>query len=133
MAKLTTRTTSYGGLLMFVAALAAVVIAIYDFVNTGNGIAYSYGAGLVLVVSVLILLGALVMVFLWNKPAWLSGILYVLLLLGILGNGFAAYMLAAYWLAIAMVVALIGWFVHATIDASEEERAKEAVRKEVLS
>jgi hypothetical protein len=35
----------------------------------------------------------------------------VLLILGIVGTGFAAYMLEAYWLVALMVLCLIGWLI----------------------
>ena len=51
----------------------------------------------------------------------------------ILGTGLAAYFLEAYWLLGAMAVALIGWFIRAIFDPSDEQIAADAIRKEVHS
>lgn len=127
------RSISYGGWLLAAASVAGLGSAAYYFAVPSTGVADSYGAALVLVSSALLTAAALLMVLVHHKPVWLLGFLYVTMFLDILGTGFAAYFLEAHWLLGAMVVALVGWFIRAILDPSDEQLAVEAIRREVLS
>lgn len=133
MATDTERTTSHGGWLMAAASLVGLVLSLFNYLNQGNGIAYSAGAALVLVSSALVFAASLVMVLDHDKPMWLLGFLYVSLFLGLIGTALAAYFLEAYWLMAAMIIGLVGWILRAFVDPSDEAIARQAIRKEVLS
>jgi hypothetical protein len=87
------------------------------------GIAYSEGA-LLVVVSTLLILVAIGLVRWWpTMPRWLKVVLAILILLDFIGTGFAAYFLEAYLLLALMVIALIAWiFAAATPRTSMEVR-----------
>lgn len=127
------RSISYGGWLLAAAATVGLVCSSYYFLAPSAGVAYSYGAALVLASTALLAAAALVMVLVHHKALWLLGFLYAAMFLDILGTGFAAYFLEAHWLLGAMAVAMIGWFVRALFDPSDEEIAAAAIRREVLS
>ena len=127
------RSISYGGWLLAAASIVALGCALYYYLVPSTGVAYSYGAAIVLVSSAILTAAALVMVLDHDKPLWLLGFLYVGMFVDILGTGFAAYFLEAYWLLGAMVVALVGWFIRAISDPSDEEITADAIRREVLS
>jgi mannose/fructose/N-acetylgalactosamine-specific phosphotransferase system component IID len=93
--------------LILVAGLLAVAAAAYDY-NTGStGIDHSGGVLLVLGSSLLMILGALVLLISGSGPV--AGIFLFLVLLDILGTGFAAYMLESGLILGAMVLAAVGW------------------------
>ena len=74
------------------------------------------------------LVASLLMAFGVLKLRWLRTVVDVLLVLGIVGTAFAAYMLEADWLVALMAVALIGWLVH--IFAGSPRRRSVAVQTE---
>jgi hypothetical protein len=84
--------------------------------NEGNGIAYSGGAYLVLVSSLLLLFAALVLATVTTMPRWLRAILITLVLLDIAGTGLAGYFLETYGLVALMGIGLIAWFVLLSTD-----------------
>jgi hypothetical protein len=92
--------------------LTGAVISIYNYITPGSGIDGEAGTLLVLVSSLLILLAALAGAYI-RLPSWLGATFRVLLLLGILGTGLAAYFLESTFLLAAMIVALAGWLVQA--------------------
>ena len=101
-----------GGLWMLLASLFAVAVAVYDY-NTGStGIDHSGGVLLVLASCLLMILGAL-MVLAFGSGV-VAGIFMFLLLLDILGTGFAAYMLESELIMAAMAIAAIGWLIRVT-------------------
>jgi len=87
------------------------------------GIAYSEGAQLVVISTLLILL-AIALVAWWPAmPRWLKVVFAILILLDFIGTGLAAYFLEAYLLLALMVVALIAWaFTSLTRRSSMEVR-----------
>lgn len=133
MTRETSNTVSYGGWLLAAASAVGLILALYAFLAPETGVTHSYGAGLVVISTLLLTAAAMVVLFDHEKPAWLAGALYVATILDILGTGFAAYFLEARWLVGAMVAALVGWLIHVIADPSDEERAAAAIRKEVLS
>lgn len=126
-------TVSYGGWLLAAASAAGLILSLYSFVAPDTGVAWSYGAGLVVISTILLTLAALVIVLDHDKPAWLAGVLYFGSIVDIFGTAVAAYFLESYWLVAAMAIALVGWLVRVVLDPSDEERAAHAIRREVLS
>ena len=123
MAGGTGNTTTYGAWLLVLSAFAGLVIALINLFNQGNGIAYSFGAYLVVGSTVLLLLAALALAAYHAKPRVLSGILAFLALLDLLGTGAAAWFLQSYVLVGAMAVGLVGWLVYVVIDPSDQQIA----------
>jgi hypothetical protein len=104
-------TAGIGNWLIVVGSGAGLLLSIFNYVSTGNGIHGTAGALLVVISSALILIASVLMTFDILQWRWLRIVVDVLLILGIVGTGFAAYMLEAYWLVALMVLCLIGWLV----------------------
>ena len=102
------RPSGYGSWALIVASLIGLALAVFNYLNRGDGIAYSPGALLVLVSTVLILAASIVVLIDLGLPAWLGGVLYGLIILGLIGTGLAAWFLDSYWLTALMIVGLIG-------------------------
>lgn len=102
------RATSATGLIALGGA-AGLIISLIAYTTKSSGIDGSAGALLVILSSALILLAALALTIWATRRSWWTGTLVFLLLLGILGTAFAAYMLDSHWLLIAMAVSMIGW------------------------
>ncbi len=103
---------------MVAAAGVAAVVAFVNLVNSGNGIAWSFGAWLVLGSSLLVAAGAALLGLHILLSKGMRGLMAVLVLLGIVGTGVAAYFLTAWILLVAMGVALVGWLIHVAADPS---------------
>jgi drug/metabolite transporter (DMT)-like permease len=82
------------------------VVAAFNYAQPGNGIAYTPGALLVLVSSLLILAASIVVHGVRHGIPWLNTTLNVLIALGLIGTAFAAYMLDAFVLTGLMLLAL---------------------------
>lgn len=110
-----------GSWAMLAGAVAAFIDSFFAYFWPGNGIHDSWGALLILVLSALILIGALLFAFdvfalhrllpvlgilAWR---WIRGAVAVLLLPGFLANGFASYMLEEYLLMGLMAFTFAGW------------------------
>jgi hypothetical protein len=95
-------------MLLPAAALAAFLIALFNYFWSGNGIHGTAGALLVVISSGLIAAASLALAA-TSMPAWLHVTLLTLLALGIVGTAAAAYMLEAYLLLGMIVLAMIGW------------------------
>lgn len=119
----------YGAWLLCLAALAALVIAAFDTFNAGNGIAFTPGTYLVTATSALLLVGALGLLISTSLPRWLTVILAILVLLDILGTGFAAWLLQAHLLLAAIAVAGLAWLIYIVVDPSREHRPSHAVAR----
>jgi len=118
----TTERAPYGTWLLALSAIVGFGIAVYDDFDTANGIHGSYGVWLVMVTTALLALAALA-VAIWPRMArWLRGLLLALILLDIVGTGFAAYMLETWWLVGAMAAALLFWIVHLIVDPAPVPR-----------
>jgi hypothetical protein len=101
-----------GGSWMLLAGCLAVAVAAYDY-NTGStGIDHSGGVLLVLASSLLMILGALVVLAFGS--GLVAAIFTFLLLLDILGTGFAGYMLESGLIMGAMAIAAVGWLIRVT-------------------
>ena len=101
-----------GNWIVVASSATGFALSIFNFFWPGSGIHGSGGALLVIVASALILAASLLMALDLSAPRSLQMLTYGLLLLGIIGTGFAGYMLEAYLLVVLMVLALIGWFAH---------------------
>ena len=97
--------------ILLVAAVAGLVVALFNEVWTGNGIHGTAGAALVVISAALMVAAAGVLLFAGRIGPGLRATLIVLIALDILGTGLAAYLLEANWLIAAMAVALVGWIV----------------------
>ncbi len=97
---------------LVVASLAGLAVSVFDYVTPSNGIAGSFGALLVVVTSVLLVAASLTVAFALVGRRWVRVMIDMLLCLGILGTGFAAYMLEADVLLAMMMVAFVGWLAH---------------------
>lgn len=103
-----------GNWLIAAAAVAGLAVSIFNYLQP-DGIGGIGGALLVIASSALILAASAVRALL-TQP-WLQISIGVLLFLGIIGTGLAAYMLEAWLLLALMALAMIGWLIH--VFASE--------------
>ena len=94
--------------LLFAAAVAGLAVALFDFFWWGNGIHGSAGA-LLVVISSALLAGATASLMFAAMSQRLVVTLTVLIVLGIIGTGLAAYMLEANVLLAVTGLMLIGW------------------------
>lgn len=133
MANTPRRTISYGGWLLAAASVIGFLLALYYLLDPDTGVAYSYGAIIVACSSAILSAAALIMVLIYDKPVWIKGILYVGMFIDLIGTGFAAYFLEAWWLLAAMAVGLIGWLIRVFFDPSDRQLAHDAIRREVMS
>jgi hypothetical protein len=106
----------FGNGLMVAGSVIGLLLSMLNYFYSGNGIHGTAGALLVIVTSALVLIASLLTAFGVLKPHWLRIVADVLLVLGIVGTGFAGYMLEANWLVALMAVALIGWLVQVFSD-----------------
>ena len=118
MSEISEPRTAGGAWLVVAAAGVAAVVAFVNLVNSGNVIAWSFGAWLVLGSSLLVALGGALLALHLVLSKGLRGLMAVLVLLGIVGTGVAAYFLTAWILLVAMGVALVGWLIHVAADPS---------------
>jgi quinoprotein glucose dehydrogenase len=96
------------GWLLVAAAVLGLAISIFDFLYTGNGIHGTVGVGIVIGSTVLMVAASAAIALGWAS-GWVRGVLAALILLDILGTGFAAYMLEDYVLVGVMGLALLAW------------------------
>jgi hypothetical protein len=100
--------TAAGDGIIAVCSAVGLAVSIFNYFQP-DGIGGSAGALLVIASSALILAASLVRRLL-ASPGWRIT-LGALLFLGILGTGFAAYMLEAWLLLGLMALAMIGWLI----------------------
>ena len=118
MSEISEPKTAGGAWLIVAASAIGAIIAAVNVVNVGNGIAFSFGAWLVFVSSLLVMGAGLIVALHLALSGGTRGVLAVLILLGILGTAAAAYFLIAWSLLVAMGVALVGWVIHVAADPS---------------
>lgn len=131
MSKSSERAGANGAWLLCFAACVAVTVAVINAVNTGNGIAFTAGSYLVVATSVLMLFGAIALIWSVNLPRIAAVLFAILVLLDILGTGFAAWLLQAYVLFGAIVVAGLGWLIYVIFDPAREPYAVGTARQGV--
>ncbi|ETW11300.1 hypothetical protein ATO8_17570 [Roseivivax marinus] len=96
------RRSPLGATLIALAGLAGAAIAFYLYITPLTGVTGTVGALIVLVASLLVALGAVLMMATGHRVwRWLT-------VLGILGTALAAFFLHGWWIIVAMAVALIG-------------------------
>jgi glycerol-3-phosphate acyltransferase PlsY len=108
-------------LLVAVSALG-LAVSVFNYFWTGNGIHGSLGA-LIVIGSTLLMALASAAIAVGFARGWVRSVLAVLILLDILGTGFAAYMLEAQILLGLMILALIAWPFSAFSDRRLSRRA----------
>lgn len=106
----------YGTWLLALASVVGLVASSMYFFSPGDGIAGTAGVILVMVTLALMVLASLAMAIWPAMARWLRGLLLFLILLDIVGTGFAGYMLEAWWIVGAMAVALVAWIIHVAAD-----------------
>ncbi|WP_420963330.1 hypothetical protein [Brucella sp. IR073] len=115
------RATSATGLIALGGA-AGLIISLMAYTSRSSGIDGSGGALLVILSCTAILLAALALTIWATRRSWWTGLLYFLLILGILGTAFAGYMLDSLPLVLAMALSLIGWLIATTIRRNTPSR-----------
>jgi Na+/melibiose symporter-like transporter len=116
----------YGVVLLGLGSLISFGAALFNYFWVGNGIHGTPGALLVIVTTALMLLAAGALMFWSAMPRWLGGVLLFLILLDVVGSGFAAYLLEASWVVGAIALALLGWIVHLVAGPAQRPRRAEA-------
>lgn len=104
------RRSDFGAWLIVIASLVGLGVSIYNYNAAGSGVAGTPGAMLVIVSTFLLLSAG----FILGRDMGGGGlriVLGALCLLGILGTGFAGWLLESSTLAIAMALCLFGWLV----------------------
>lgn len=104
------RRSDSGAWLITLSALIACAVAIYNYRAADNGISGTPGAMLVIYSTVILIVAG----FILGRDMGgriLHVILAILALLGILGTGFAAWLLESNALMILMAISLFGWLV----------------------
>jgi hypothetical protein len=97
---------------MLLAGALGATAAIYDFYSASSGIDGTGGVELVIASSLLMVLGALVVMMLGRGI--LAGIFALLLLLDVIGTGVAGYFLESGLVMGTMALAALGWLIHVT-------------------
>ncbi len=118
--------TMFGYWLLLASAVAGLLVSLYDYLWT-LGIDHTAGVVLVIISTALLTGASAVITFYTTSPRWLRVTLEVLILLGLIGTGAAAYFLEAHVLLALMALGLIGWL--ATV-ISPLQRQSAALREE---
>ena len=108
MSRTRSRPIAYGNWTLTAVSLLGLALAVFRYVDVGDGIAYSPGSLLVTAAAALILAASLVVLVDYGLPVWLGGLLYALIIVGLIGAALAAYFLDSYWLTALMIVGLVG-------------------------
>jgi hypothetical protein len=120
------RSINYGLALLALAAAAGLALSLFNYFLS-LGIGYTYGALLVICSTFLILVASLLISW-GGLPGWLRVLFVVLLFLGIVGTGFAAWFLDGLGLIILMGCALVGWLAALIIGLPPRPAAQPAFR-----
>jgi len=111
----------FGDWVVAVAVVLAFVETVLNYFFS-FGIAYSAGA-LLVVISTLLILVALVTFRIWDSmPRWFAVVLGVLTLLDFVGTAIAGYFLEADLLVLLMLIALVAWLFTAFVRPRPMER-----------
>ena len=104
------RRSDSGAWVITLSALIGFLVAVYNYNATDNGISGTPGA-LLVVASTIALIAAGFILGRDMGGMFLHVILGLLALLGILGTGFAAWLLESNVLMVLMAICLFGWLV----------------------
>jgi hypothetical protein len=102
------RRSDYGAWLIVIAAIVGLAVSIYNYNSDDSGIAGTPGAMLVIASTALLLFAGFVL----GRDMGGGGfraVLTALCFLGIVGTGFAGYLLESTTLVATMVLCLLGW------------------------
>jgi hypothetical protein len=115
----------YATQLLLAVSVVGLAVSVFDYFWTDNGI---HGTpGVLLVIGSTLLMGiAMAAITFRLARGHVKHVLAVLVLLDILGTGFAAYMLEAWILFGLMIVALLAWLFSALADERPAPRAATA-------
>jgi hypothetical protein len=108
------RQSSWGLLLLALAAAAGTALAIYSYF-LDLGINHTDGVLVVIGSTVIMWIAALVLAWARGMWWWPRGIIVVLLLLDVVGTGVAGYFLEKQVLMAFMGVAFLGWLAHVVL------------------
>jgi hypothetical protein len=97
----------WGGGLMVLAGALGLVVGLRDYYSVATGIDGTGGVELVMVSSLLMVLGAVLVMVL--PGGYLAGIFLVLLFLDVIGTGVAGFFLESGLIMAAMALAAVGW------------------------
>jgi len=109
------RSYRLGAILLLAGALASLLVTLYAYVTPLTGVTGTAGALLVIVASLILILAALVLPAL--KGRGMRNLARVLILLGLLGTGFAGLLLHLWTVPVAMAVGLVGLIIDMTRPA----------------
>ena len=109
-------------LLLVAVSMLGLVLSVFNYFWIGNGIHGSLGA-LIVIGSTLLMAIAVAAIALGFARGRVRSVLAVLIVLDILGTGFAAYMLEAQILLGLMILALVAWIFMAFSDGRLPRRA----------
>lgn len=104
------RRSDGGAWVITLAALIGFFVAIYNYNAADNGISGTPGALLVVASTIALIAGGFILGRDMGGP-FLHIVLGFLALLGILGTGFAAWLLESNVLLVLMAICLFGWLV----------------------
>lgn len=105
-----------GAWLMLIGSGGSLIASLVYYFWRGDGIAYTVGAGIVIGASAVMATATLVMATAVWRPWGLSAFLNVGTCIGVLGTGFAAWMLEANWVLGLICLAGLGWLIHVILD-----------------
>jgi hypothetical protein len=109
-----------GAWLMLIGSAGSLIASLIYYFWRGDGIAYTVGAGIVIGASAVMLIATLVMAIAVRRPWGLSAFLNIGTCVGVLGTGFAAWMLEANWVLGLMCLVGLGWLIHVILDPRAE-------------
>lgn len=121
MALKSVRTRALGPWWLLACAVAGCVTAVVALVDEGNGIAYSGGAYLVFVTTMLLVAASLIIALDHHRRKWLTVTLAILILMDLVGTAFAAYFLEASVLVVFMALGLAGWLVYVLTGSAQDD------------
>ncbi|WP_251976668.1 hypothetical protein [Salinicola avicenniae] len=106
------RSSRLGAIVLLVASLVGLALALYAYLTPLTGVTDSLGALVVILASILLAVLALILRAASGRGARIA--LSILILVGLLGTGFAGLLLHQWWFTAAMALGLVGLIIDAT-------------------